>query len=73
MYSYVLELLQLYLIPKLSLEICFGADTGFDMGLFDTGATEDDLPDIHARSVKSVVTERQADYIGKGTKTSDLE
>ncbi|TDG99374.1 hypothetical protein EPR50_G00193670 [Perca flavescens] len=40
-------------------------DTGFDMGLFDTGATEDDLPDIHARSVKSVVTERRADYVGK--------
>ncbi|XP_032374918.1 fibrinogen alpha chain isoform X2 [Etheostoma spectabile] len=43
----------------------FGADTGLDMGLFDTGAAEDDLPDIHARSVKSVVTERRADYVGK--------
>lgn len=51
----------------------FGAEHGLDFGMFMTDNGEDDLPDIHARSVKSTRVERQADYIGKGTKTSDLE
>lgn len=46
---------------------------GSDLGAFMTSDAEDDLPDIHARSVKTARVERQADYIGQGTKTSDLE
>lgn len=48
-------------------------DFGVDLGLFVSDDAEEDLPDFHARSVKSGRVERQADYIGKGTKTSDLE
>ncbi|XP_029283125.1 LOW QUALITY PROTEIN: fibrinogen alpha chain [Cottoperca gobio] len=38
---------------------------GTDLGLFKTDHGDDDLPDFHARSVKSGRTEREADYIGK--------
>lgn len=51
----------------------FGAEVGHDLGLFLTEDGEDDIPDFHARSVKSTRIERQADYVGKGTQTSDLE
>lgn len=51
----------------------FGTDVGIDLGAFLTDNAEDDIPDFHARSVKSTRVERQADYIGKGTKTSDQE
>ncbi len=34
---------------------------------------EDDIPDFHARSRMGTRVERQADYIGKGTQTSDQE
>uniref|UniRef100_A0A672YL76 Fibrinogen alpha chain n=1 Tax=Sphaeramia orbicularis TaxID=375764 RepID=A0A672YL76_9TELE len=37
----------------------------FDLGGFMTDNTEDDTPDFHARSVKSLRIERQADYVGK--------
>ncbi|XP_054912139.1 fibrinogen alpha chain-like [Poeciliopsis prolifica] len=37
---------------------------GTDFGAFMTDNTEDDLPDFHARSVKSAVVERQADFVG---------
>uniref|UniRef100_A0A3B4VCE8 Fibrinogen alpha chain n=1 Tax=Seriola dumerili TaxID=41447 RepID=A0A3B4VCE8_SERDU len=43
----------------------FGAGFGFDLGPFHTAAAEDDIPDFHARSVKSTRFERQADYVGK--------
>ncbi|KAI3375880.1 hypothetical protein L3Q82_003758 [Scortum barcoo] len=43
----------------------FGDPFGFDLGAFKTHNTEDDLPDFHARSVKTAHVERQADYIGK--------
>ncbi|XP_028998792.1 fibrinogen alpha chain-like [Betta splendens] len=43
----------------------FGSDVGIDLGAFLTDNAEDDLPDFHARSVKSMRVERQADYIGK--------
>lgn len=46
---------------------------GMDLGAFVTGDVEDDVPDIHARSVKTTRVERQADFVGKGTKISDLE
>lgn len=46
---------------------------GIDLGAFVRGNAEDDLPDFNARSVKSRRVERKADYVGKGTKTSDLE
>ncbi|XP_018518875.1 fibrinogen alpha chain [Lates calcarifer] len=39
--------------------------TGFDLGGFLIDNPEDDIPDFHARSVKSVRVERQADYVGK--------
>ena len=51
----------------------FNTDVGFDLGAFMTDRAEDDLPDFHARSVKSTRVERQADYIGKGTETSGQE
>ncbi|KAI4794073.1 hypothetical protein KUCAC02_032300 [Chaenocephalus aceratus] len=43
----------------------FGADFGADLGGFMTDLADDDHPDVHARSVKSVRTEREAGYIGK--------
>lgn len=46
---------------------------GSDFGAFTRDNAEDDLPDIQARSVKSASVERQADYVGKGTKTSEQE
>lgn len=49
------------------------AAEGLDLGGFLTDNGEDDVPDFHARSVKSGRVERQADYIGKGTETSDVE
>uniref|UniRef100_A0A3P8V297 Fibrinogen alpha chain n=1 Tax=Cynoglossus semilaevis TaxID=244447 RepID=A0A3P8V297_CYNSE len=48
-------------------------DVGFDLGGFMTDDPEDDIPDFHARSVKSTRVERQASYVGKGTETSDVE
>lgn len=51
----------------------FGSHTGFDLGAFRTVDGEDDVPDFHARSVKSTRIERQADYVGEGTKTTSLE
>ncbi|XP_069580702.1 fibrinogen alpha chain-like [Brachyistius frenatus] len=39
--------------------------TGLDLGGFLTDNVEDDVPDFHARSVKSTRVERQADYVGK--------
>lgn len=47
--------------------------TGLDLGGFMTDDADDDIPDFHARSVKSATVERQEDYVGKGTKTSALE
>ncbi|XP_036968583.1 fibrinogen alpha chain isoform X2 [Acanthopagrus latus] len=41
------------------------AAEGLDLGGFLTDNGEDDVPDFHARSVKSGRVERQADYIGK--------
>lgn len=46
---------------------------GIDLGGFMTDNAEEDVPDFHARSVKTRRVERQADYIGKGTETSDVE
>ncbi|KAJ4921138.1 hypothetical protein JOQ06_024722 [Pogonophryne albipinna] len=43
----------------------FGADFGADLGGFMTDLADEDVPDVHARSVKSVRTEREAGYIGK--------
>ncbi|KAM8881888.1 fibrinogen alpha chain [Synchiropus picturatus] len=43
----------------------FGAHMGLDLGKFLTGTVEDDVPDVHARSVKSIHVKRQADYVGK--------
>ncbi|XP_019898827.3 fibrinogen alpha chain [Esox lucius] len=45
----------------------FGGDPfGMDLGAFARENFEDDVPDFHARSVKSSVrSERQADYVGK--------
>ncbi|XP_071368143.1 fibrinogen alpha chain-like [Centroberyx affinis] len=43
----------------------FGVFDGMDLGGFLTDTPDDDVPDFHARSVKSVRTERQADYVGK--------
>ncbi|XP_033970213.1 fibrinogen alpha chain [Trematomus bernacchii] len=40
-------------------------DFGADLGGFMAGLADDDVPDFHARSVKSVRTEREAGYIGK--------
>lgn len=49
----------------------FDSDVGFDLGAFLTDNTEDDVPDFHARSVKSASrVERQADFVGKGTETT---
>ncbi|XP_017292488.1 fibrinogen alpha chain [Kryptolebias marmoratus] len=39
--------------------------TGLDLGGFMTDDTEDDVPDFHARSLKSATVERQDDYVGK--------
>lgn len=41
-------------------------DFGEDLGAFLRGEVDDDLPDIHARSLKSR-DERKADFIGGGT------
>jgi len=49
----------------------FGSDLGLDLGAFMTGHGDDDLPDFHARGVRPRRFERQADYVGKGTKSSD--
>uniref|UniRef100_A0A4W5K227 Fibrinogen alpha chain n=1 Tax=Hucho hucho TaxID=62062 RepID=A0A4W5K227_9TELE len=39
---------------------------GMDLGAFKRGNEDDDIPDFHARSVKtSVQSERQEDYVGK--------
>lgn len=57
---------------KTGFENPFGAE-GLDLGGFMKDNTEDDIPDFHARSVKSSRVERQADYVGKGTETSDVE
>uniref|UniRef100_A0A3Q2TA04 Fibrinogen alpha chain n=1 Tax=Fundulus heteroclitus TaxID=8078 RepID=A0A3Q2TA04_FUNHE len=38
---------------------------GEDFGAFMTDNAEDDIPDIHARSVKSTVVERQQEFVGK--------
>nr|XP_020477878.1 fibrinogen alpha chain [Monopterus albus] len=43
----------------------FGSEVGIDLGAFLTDTADDDVPDFHARSVKSTRVERQADYIGK--------
>uniref|UniRef100_A0A8D3B3A6 Fibrinogen alpha/beta/gamma chain coiled coil domain-containing protein n=1 Tax=Scophthalmus maximus TaxID=52904 RepID=A0A8D3B3A6_SCOMX len=43
----------------------FGLDPFGDLGAFMTDAAEEDVPDFHARSVKSTRVERQADYVGK--------
>ncbi|CAL1591072.1 unnamed protein product [Knipowitschia caucasica] len=43
----------------------FGGGAGLDLGAFMTDNVEDDIPDFHARSVKSARVERQADYVGK--------
>lgn len=51
----------------------FAGGAGFDLGAFMTDNAEDDQPDFHARSVKSTRIERQADFVGTGTGTSDLE
>ncbi len=48
-------------------------DVGVDLGAFLTDNADDDLPDVHARSVKTTRIERQADYVGKGTETSSVE
>lgn len=44
-----------------------------DFGAFLTGDVDEDVPDIHARSVKTVRVERKADFVGKGTEISDLD
>lgn len=46
---------------------------GLDLGAFLTSDVDDDVPDFHARSVKTVRVEREADFVGKGTEISDLE
>lgn len=51
----------------------FGGDPGMDLGAFLTDNAEDDVPDFHARSVKSGRVERQADYVGKGTTAAETE
>ncbi|KAM6909410.1 fibrinogen alpha chain [Xenentodon cancila] len=38
---------------------------GSDLGAFMTDNAEDDIPDFHARSVKSVQVERQDSYVGQ--------
>lgn len=43
----------------------------FDLGAFTTAGAEDDVPDLHARSVKSTRVERRADYVGKGTEAEE--
>lgn len=46
---------------------------GIDLGAFMTGDVDEDVPDFHARSVKTTRVEREADFVGKGTEISDLE
>lgn len=58
---------------KSSLAGRFGVDLGKDLGAFFTDGADDDVPDFHARSVKSSRPERQADYVGTGTKRSEAE
>ncbi|KAE8279500.1 Fibrinogen alpha chain Fibrinopeptide A Fibrinogen alpha chain Precursor [Larimichthys crocea] len=43
----------------------FGDPFSSDLGRFTATDADDDLPDIHARSVKTARVERQADYIGQ--------
>ncbi|XP_053199612.1 fibrinogen alpha chain [Scomber japonicus] len=43
----------------------FGDPFASDFAAFRTANTEDDIPDFHARSVKSSRFERHADYVGK--------
>ncbi|RVE60802.1 hypothetical protein OJAV_G00185030 [Oryzias javanicus] len=43
----------------------FDSDVGIDLGAFMTDNAEDDVPDFHARSVKSANVDLQADYVGK--------
>lgn len=45
----------------------------FDFGAFTTANADDDLPDLHARSVKSTHVKRKADFVGKGTQPSSLD
>ncbi|XP_054609345.1 fibrinogen alpha chain [Dunckerocampus dactyliophorus] len=40
-------------------------EVGFDLGKFFSGHTDDDVPDVHARGVKTTHVERQSDYTGK--------
>nr|XP_015801603.2 fibrinogen alpha chain [Nothobranchius furzeri] len=40
-------------------------DDGFDLGAFMPDNAEDDIPDFHARSVKSAPVQRQDDFVGK--------
>lgn len=51
----------------------FAGDPGMDLGAFLTDNADDDLPDFHARSVKSARVERQADYVGKGSTAAETE
>lgn len=46
---------------------------GLDLGAFVTENVDDDVPDFHARSVKTVRVERKADFVGQGTQTSETE
>lgn len=46
---------------------------GIDLGAFMTGDVDEDVPDFHARSLKTTRVERRADFVGKGTEISDLE
>lgn len=45
----------------------------FDFGAFKTANGDEDVPDFHARSIKSTHVERKADYVGKGTQPSALD
>lgn len=44
-----------------------------DLGPFMTGNVDDDVPDLQARSMDTVRVERKADFVGKGTQTSETE
>lgn len=46
---------------------------GFDLGAFMPGNVEDDVPDLHARNMNPLRVEREADFVGKGTQTSETE
>lgn len=51
----------------------FASDLGFDHGAFAKSYVDDDVPDFHARSVKTTHVERTADFTGTGTKGSPVE